>query len=233
VRGLRALVDRQPRFSGIPVRHHRARLQRHSGVPTEDKFRFDNFVRIGKSGIDCTGVQRAFEGKIVAERRMDDRRSGIQRGAHIRHRLELLVSHRDDFGGVFCGSAVRRHHGSNRLALPADAPNRDRPLGRGFQSLQMREHADPRRDDGGEFLAGDDRNHARHLLCRAAIDRDNFRVRVRRAHKHDMRHPRQLQVADIETAPLHQPVEIWSRNHPADVGIRPIERRERPACFCR
>ncbi len=42
-----------------------------------------------------------------------------------------------------------------------------------------------------------------------------------------MRHPRQFHVADIGPAPLHQPVEVWPRHGLADIGIRPIENRER------
>jgi len=233
MRGLRALVDRQPRFGGVPVRHHRAWLQRHPGVPAEDKLRFGNFLGTGKGSIDLARVQSPFKGEIVPERSVDDRRFRIKRGAHIRHRLEFLVSDRDDFGSVFRGSAACGHHGGNGLALPADTADRDCPLGRGLQPLQMREHADPRRDDGRQFLTGDDGDHARHLFRRARVDCNNVRVRMRRADKHYMRHPRQLQVADVKSAPLHQPIEIWPRHHLADVGIRPIERRERLLRFRR
>ena len=48
VRRLRALVDRQPRLGGVPVGHHRARLQRHAGVPAKDEVRFHHLVGIGK-----------------------------------------------------------------------------------------------------------------------------------------------------------------------------------------
>ena len=42
-----------------------------------------------------------------------------------------------------------------------------------------------------------------------------------------MRHARQLHVADIEPAPLHQPIEIRPRHRLADIGIRPVEHRKR------
>ena len=41
-----------------------------------------------------------------------------------------------------------------------------------------------------------------------------------------MRHPRQLHVADIEPAPLHQPIEVRPRHRLADIGVRPVEHRE-------
>ena len=41
-----------------------------------------------------------------------------------------------------------------------------------------------------------------------------------------MPHPRQFDVADVETATLHQPIEVRSRHHLADIGVRPIEYRQ-------
>ena len=94
VRRLRALVDRQPRLGGVPVGHHRARLQRHAGVPSEDEIRFHDLVGAGKRRIDSAGVEVALEGEVVAERGMDDRRLRIERGAHVRHRFQFLVFNR-------------------------------------------------------------------------------------------------------------------------------------------
>ena len=166
VRRLRALIDRQPRFRGVPVGDHRARLQRHAGVPAEDEFRLHHLVGIGKRLIDGAGIVIALKGKVVAERGMDHRRCRIERGAHVRHGIEFLILDRDMLGGVLGRGAAGRHDGRDRFALPADAIDRDGALRRGFQALQMREHADPRRDDGGEFLPGHDGDHARHLLGR-------------------------------------------------------------------
>ena len=42
-----------------------------------------------------------------------------------------------------------------------------------------------------------------------------------------MRHARQLDVADIEPAPLHQPLEVRPRHRLADIGVRPVERGKR------
>jgi hypothetical protein len=91
----------------------------------------------------------------------------------------------------------------------------------------MREHANPGRNDRGEFLAGDDSDDARHLLGGLRIDRHDLRMRVRRAHEHHMRHARQFEIADIEPAALQQPVEIGPRNRLADIGIRPVELGQR------
>ena len=64
------------------------------------------------------------------------------------------------------------------------------------------------------------------LLGAPGVDRNDLRMGMRRAHEHHMRHPRQLHVADIETAPLQQPIEIGPRHRLADVGVRPVQFRQ-------
>ena len=92
---------------------------------------------------------------------MNDRDLRIERGAHVGHRLELLVFHRDVFRCIFRSSAAGRDHRRDGLALPADAVDGDRALRRRFQAFQMREHANPRRDDGSKLLARHDGDSAR------------------------------------------------------------------------
>jgi hypothetical protein len=74
VRRLSALIDRQPCFRNVPVRHDRARLKRHAGVSTKNELRFYHLVRIGEGLVDITSVVIPLEGKIVAEGGMDDGR---------------------------------------------------------------------------------------------------------------------------------------------------------------
>ena len=66
VRRLCALIDREPRFRSIPVRHHRPRFQRHSGVPAKDKFRFHNLIGLGKGLIDVARIVIALKSQVVA-----------------------------------------------------------------------------------------------------------------------------------------------------------------------
>ena len=202
VRRLRALIDREPRFRGIPVGNDCARLQRHAGVAAEDEIRLDDSIGFGKSLIHRSRFVNPFERQIVAERGMNDGRRRIERRAHIGHGLQFLILHRHMLRGVLCRRAAGRHDGRHRLALPADAIDSDRRLRRGFQALEMREHADPWRDDGGKLLARDDGDHARHLFCGGRTDAQNLRMRMWRAQEHDMRHPRQLHVADVSSTPL-------------------------------
>ena len=180
-------------------------------------------VGAGERRIDLAGVEVALEGQIVAERRMNHRRGRIERGAHVRYRLQLLVLDRDDFRGVLRHGAAGRHDGGDGFALPADAIDRNGVLRRGFEALQVREYADPRRDDGGKLLAGHDGDDAGQRPRRVGIDAGDPRMGMGRAQEHHVPHARQFHVADIEPAPLHQPLEVRPRHHLADIGVRPIE----------
>ena len=65
VRRLGTLIDGQPRFRGVPVSHHRARLQCHAGVPSKDKLRLYNLVGVGKGLVNGAGVVISLEGQVV------------------------------------------------------------------------------------------------------------------------------------------------------------------------
>ena len=148
VRRLGTLIDRQPRFGRAPVGHHRTRLQRHAGVPSENEFRFNDLVRFRQSLVDNAGIVIALEGEVVAERGMNHGRLRIERGAHVRDRVEFLIVDHDAFGGVFGRGTTARHYGGDGLALPAHTIDRDGALRGRFEALQMREDADPWRNDG-------------------------------------------------------------------------------------
>ena len=63
--------------------------------------------------------------------------------------------------------ARARDHGADRLAGPAGAVDRDGVLRRRLEALEMRQHADPGRDDLGQFRAGDHGDDAGGFLRRA------------------------------------------------------------------
>jgi hypothetical protein len=157
---------------------------------------------------------------------MDHRRLRIERRFRIGHSGENLVLDLDQRAGILGLGAALRHHCANCFTLPAGALDRDGVLRRRLYPLEMREHADPRRDDLRELRAGDDRDHARRLACFGRVDVRNSRMRVRASHESDMDHARQHDVGDILAAPLRQPRQIRPRHRAADIGIRPIERGE-------
>ena len=152
--------------------------------------------------------------------------AGIERGLGIGDGGELLVVDRDQFAGVLGLGAGARHHGADRLALPAGAVDRDGVLRRRLDALEMREHADPGRDHLGKLRAGDHGDDAGRRLRRRGIDRLDARMRVRRAHERHMRHARQRHVADELRAALRQPRQVRPRHRAADIGVRPVERGE-------
>ncbi len=157
---------------------------------------------------------------------MDHRRRRVQRGFRVCHGGEHLVVDADQRASVFCFSAALGDDGAHRLALPAGALNGDGMLRCRLDTLEMRQHADPRRDHFRKLGAGDDRNHAWRLLRLRRCDVLDPCMRVRRAHEGDMGHARQRDVADILAAALGQPRQIGPRHRAADIGIRPVERRE-------
>lgn len=225
MRRLRALIDRQPRLCGIPIRHHRARLQRYTGMPAKDEFRFHHFVGTGECLVDGAGVVVTLESEVVAERWMDYRGRRIERGAHLRHRLQFFIFHQDEFRGVLRHGASRRHNGRDGFALPANTVKRNRMLWGGFETLQMRQHANPWRDDGRELFAGHHGDHARRAFRRGGVNPDDSRMCMRRAQEHHVRHTRQDHVADIKPASLHQPLEVRPWYRLANVGVRPVQHR--------
>ena len=224
VRRLRAVIDGEALLARIPVGHHRARLVAHAGVAAEAERRLDHFVGFGKALVRLARLVLALEGEVVAELGMDHRRAGVQCGLRIRDGGQLLVLDRDQLARILGLRARLCHHGTHRLALPAGALDRDGVLRRRLDALQMRQHADPGRDDFGQFGAGDDRDHAGRLLRRRRIDRDDAGVRMRRAHIRHMRHARQRDVADVLSPPLGEPRQVRPRHRAADIGVRPVER---------
>src|SRR5436305_11463399 len=119
---------------------------------------------------------------------MNDRRLRIERGTHLGYRFQLFIFDGYNFGRVLGNSAAASDDGGDRFALPADTIDCERMLRRRFETLQMREHADPRRDDRREFCASYDRDDPADLPRLRDIDAEDLRMRMRRAQEHDMHH---------------------------------------------
>jgi hypothetical protein len=200
-------------------------------MPAEPEAGFDDRVRLPEGALDLAGIEAALERKIVAELGMDDGRRRVERGLRIRHRRERLVFDAGECGRVLGERAAPGHDRRNGFALPARPLDRDRMLRRGFQPLQMRQHADPRRAYGRELRAGHDRNDARRAPRGRGVDRTHAGMGVRRAYEGHMRHTRQHEIADELAAALQQTRQIRPRHRTADVGIRPIERGQAAGLF--
>jgi hypothetical protein len=149
--------------------------------------RLDDLVGRGEAAVRISGLVAALEGQIVAERGMDHRRVGGERGFGIGDGRQFLVIDNDEGARILGLRPRARHHGGNRLALPA-RPVDDGVLRRRLDALEMGEHADPWRDHLGKLGAGDHGHDARCPLGRARIDRLDVRMGVGRTHENHMRH---------------------------------------------
>src|SRR5882724_10037502 len=103
-------------------------------MTSDDEVRLDHRVRTGKSLIDLARAVIALKGKIVTERGMNHGSRRIQRGAHVRHSVELFIPDRNVLCGVLGRGAAGRYDRRDGFALPAYAVNRDRALRRGFEA---------------------------------------------------------------------------------------------------
>ena len=63
---------------------------------------------------------------------------------HVRYGIKFLIFDQDMLHSVLGLSPAGRHHGRNGFALPAPPLDRNPAVRRGFQTLQMREHTDPK-----------------------------------------------------------------------------------------
>ena len=240
VRRLGALMDGEALLSRIPVGDDGARLVGDAGMAAEHEGRLDDFVGRGEAPVGIARLVAALEGEVVAERRMDHRRAGLERGLGIGDGGELLVIDNNKRAGILGLCPAPRDDRGDRLALPAGAVDCDRVLRRRLDALQMREHADPGCDHLRKLGAGDDRDHARRGFRRNSVELEDAGMRVRRAHEGDVHHARQHDVADILAAALDEPAEVGARHGAPDIGVRAIERGQcgghvvghRPARVC-
>ena len=226
VRRLRAVIDGQALLARIPVGDDRARLVGDAGVAAEDESRFHDRIGFGKAFVRIAGNQRALEGEIVAELGMNHRRRLVERGFRVGYGRQRFIVDVNKRARIFCFGAGAGDDGAHRLALPAGAVDGDGVLRRRFDALEMRQHADPRRDHFGKLGAGDDGDHAGRFFGFGGVDIFDARVRVRRAQKGHVRHARQGNVADVLAAALGQPRQVRPRHRAADIGVRPVKRGE-------
>src|SRR5262249_55904177 len=115
-------------------------------------------------------------------------------------------------------------HSAHGFALPASPFDRNGGLWRGFQALQVGKYADPGRHHLGKLGASDDGDHARRFFRSLSGDLDDTGMRMRGPHIGDVHHARQGDIADILTAALREPLQVWPRHRSADIGVRSIKR---------
>ena len=221
VRRLRGVVHGERVLGGVVVGEDRPALQAHAGVPAEVELFLDHHVGPGEGVLHRAEIHFAVETNVVAQIRVDHVAPG-ERFLHVDHRRQGLVFGDDQFAGVFGLRASLGHHCCDRLALRAGAVDGDRVLWRGFQALEVREHADPRRAVLGHGAAVHDGDDARRRARLREIQALDHRVSMRAAQEHDVGEPRKAQVIDERPAPLQQALGVGARLGLADVaGLQP------------
>ncbi len=223
VRRLPAVVHRHRFVGAVVVGEDRARLQGDAGVAAELERVLDDEVRGLHRGVDAARVDAALEAQVAVEFRVDLRRGGIERALGVESGRQLLVLDLERLDCVLGLGARGCEHGDDRLALPARHVDGEGILRRRAHAREVREHADVGFAHQRDLGAGDDARHARHRRGLLRLDRDDPRVRVRRAQVGDVQHARQHQVVDVLAAPLGEAPRRGPGHRAADVAVRRIE----------
>ncbi len=130
---------------------------------------------------------------------------------------QRLVRHLDRLGGVAGDVERLGDDEGHRLAGAAHAPLRQERLRRherGGAAAALPRHVRAQRAEaaGAQIIARQHREHARHLLRAAHVDRRDVRMRVRRAQHEGARLARHAHVVDIAALPA-QKLRVFLARH--------------------
>ena len=168
-----------------------------------DEVALDDDVRFGEAGIEIAGLERRLHRDV---RRLGRRRiltarhhALVEENGVVGHRLvdghhlrQHFVAHLDRGGGLARLTARGGGHRGHRLTLVAHAVARHQVVGGVAHRVAGREL--------GEVVARDDRLDAGHRERGLGVDRDDLRVRVRRAQHVAVEHAGQDHVGGESSA---------------------------------
>ena len=179
---------------------------------------FDDVRGLGEGGVGRGLVADQFdETDIVGAAVPDLRGARFGRLGGGDDRGQRFVVDLDQFGGVRCLRGGLRDHEGNRIADPAHAVFGQHRVGRlehrravaALEPAVRRQFAQPGLLPVGR---GDDGKHAGRGLGGVGLDRQDFRVAVRRAQHDAERHARIDHVVDIAAAALNEPWILETRH---------------------
>ena len=207
-----------------------ARLDRHAGHPADVKLHLDNVVGAGKGAQGCRGIaERGVDQHIVRRLVPHRRRARPQRVGHLRDPRQFLIFDDDRLGRVLrlCGGFGHEHR--HRLADMAHLVGRQQHLRAdkdraaigagqlhivaGRRHRGVRDRLEP---VGKAILAGKDAEHPRHRHRLAAVDLDDPRMRMGRAHDRGIDLPRQGEIVAEPAAAGQQPLVLLAPHRLAD-----------------
>ncbi len=170
--------------------------------------------------VDGAVVELAAEAGVICGARIDQRATNLARTVDIDDDGEVLVIDLDQLQRIFRKRPALGDDGHHSLPGPDHAVERQWQLRGRRHALEVVERAGPGRADLCEVLAGGNEMHPFERARLLGIDGDDLRVRMRTAQERGMEHARQLEIADIASAPGEQPLGVRPRHGPADIGVR-------------
>ena len=130
---------------------------------------------------------------------------------------QLVVLDLDELGGVARELARRRAHGRDRLAHVPHATDRERVVL--DVPARLDGHLEERIRVDRDLVAGDRAVDALELERPGDVDRDDLRVRVRRADEVDVAHPVPAHVVEERALALDEPAVLLARDRLPDEAL--------------
>ena len=174
--------------AGVVFADRRARLDRVRHQAVVDDVELGDVLGRLERGVDRFGVaEMPLIDRVVRRDLVDLRRAWRLRLAGIGHRRQHLVIDFDLFGGIARLRQRFGDHHRHRIADMAGLADGERRMRRHLHRRAVLGMDHPAADQiadlvGGQFGAGEHREHARHAGA-AGVDRFDLGVRVRRAHE--------------------------------------------------
>ena len=185
----------------------------------------DDVVGLGEAGLEVAAAQRPLAHLVGAELLVHERRAVLERRLGIGDHRQRVVLDDDVLGRVDHAVAVLADDERDGVADVLDlALGQDPVVGR----VDLDARRDPRHREARlhvEVLVGVDRDDAVARLGRRRVDRDDLRVRLRRAHPGRPHLPGEGDVVDVGGLALDQARVLLAPQRAPDVAVAGRGRR--------
>ena len=181
----------------------------------------DDVVRLGLRRVPVAPVEDAAPDDVRAGVLVHDRLV-LDRLARVDEHVERLVLDRDELGGVAGQLARARADRGDRLAHEAGLADRERVV---LDQVARRDrHLEERVRLDRDLVAGQRPEDAVERERGGDVDRDDLRVRVRRADEVDVARPVPAHVVEEDALALDEPPVLLARDRLADVALLQLDR---------
>ena len=204
-RRLVAAVHGERALARIVVGDDGAHFERDAAMAGEGEAALDDMRRPVERGFGIPGADRRGKAEIAAELRVDQRCIVVERPVAHRRGGQRLPLDRDLAGRVLGLGAGRGDDGGDRLALPDDAVDRDRVLGRRDHRRQVVHRPLPRLADFGDFGARYHPRAGNRGERRGRVDPEDPRMCVGASDEGEMEQPGEAEVVGIPAPAEREP----------------------------